>query len=263
MTETIQFLKDLLERVHDHCINCGTDYSIKNDYRKELKRIRGQIQKLENIIREESIHVRNADSLTEKTLSLVKDILESQLYRDYTDYDSKLKISKKFAKKLEGDTGEVGLHNIRTQFYLDAKKNERDFRETQLKGLAREMEKRVDKVNKRSEKRYTKVKNKVCEQTESIENNKKELNKKISQHIESTKNNIEELKNEIFEMFKQIGKENKSKLEEIYKKIDEEKKELKESKDFNNQKYEDFEKENKELKRQNKELSNTLDELKK
>ena len=80
------------------------------------------------------------------------------------------------------------------------------------------MAQRIDKVNLRSEKRYTKVKNKISEQDESIENNKKELNKKISQHIESTKNNIEELKNEIFEMFKQIGKENKSKLKEIYKK---------------------------------------------
>ena len=78
-TKNIQLLrKSFLLRVFLQSL--FAHHCIKNDCRKELKHIQNQIQKLENRIMRKSIHVKDVDNLTEKTLSLTKNIFESQFY---------------------------------------------------------------------------------------------------------------------------------------------------------------------------------------
>ena len=125
--EVIQILKNLVERIEDQRVNCGSDNSFNRDHKEELYYIKDQIEVFEGKIKKDFIHAWNVGSFVSKTLMLAKDIFESQVYRAYTDYLSKLKISKSFANKLDDDTGEIGLYGIRTRFYLNAKKKEMDF----------------------------------------------------------------------------------------------------------------------------------------
>ena len=62
----------------------------------------------------------------ENAKGLIKSIIESQVYKVLTDYQSKLKICRQISSKLD-DESELGLYNIRTQFYLNAKKKEQEF----------------------------------------------------------------------------------------------------------------------------------------
>ena len=77
----------------------------------------------------------------------------------YIDYKEKLRICEILPSK-HGDSGEMGLHNIRAEFYLDTKKKEMDFKENILKGLALEMDKKVNQAKQQSDQRFTAVEKK-------------------------------------------------------------------------------------------------------
>ena len=83
------------------------------------------------------------------------------------------------------DSGEMGIYGIRTQFYLDAKKKEMEFKENKLKALAQEMDTRV------------------------------------TQQAAYAKAGIEELKQLMFSMFEEVKEEYRSKVDEISRRLDE------------------------------------------
>ena len=86
------------------------------------------------------------------------------------------------------DSGEMGIYGIRTQFYLDAKRKEMEFKENKLKALAQEMDTRV------------------------------------TQQAAYAKAGIEELKLLMFSMFEEVKEEYRSKLDEINRRFDRQKK---------------------------------------
>ena len=93
------------------------------------------------------------------------------------------------------DSGEMGIYGIRTQFYLDAKKKEMDFKENKIKALAQEMDTRV------------------------------------TQQVAYVKADIEKLKQLMFSMFEEVKEEYRSKVDEINRRLDEQdKKDLKNQK---------------------------------
>ena len=134
-------------------------------------------------------------------LYLSKYFNQIHLYSVYTDYIQKLKICESVHNKLD-DNGEIGLHSIRTQFYLDTKKKEKDFWENKLRALAQEINTRVNLAKLQSEQRFATVGN------------------RISQEAELTKSGIEELKQLVLNMFEEMKEEQRSKFEEINSKVD-------------------------------------------
>ena len=138
------------------------------------------------------------------------------LYKVLTDYQSKLKICRQISSKLD-DESELGLYNIRTQFYLNTKRKEQEFWEGKLKGLALEISANVARVKQKADRRYTRIKERFSQQGQIVQNKYEELEKKMQQ------------------MFKQMQQENKVNFESLNKKHEK-------NNEFYNEKFEELEK---------------------
>ena len=122
---TLETLKDLVKTIKDKGMKTRIDRIII-DFREEIIHIQDNIKELEDEIVKNQICSSNVDYFVQKTRKLAKNIIESNIYSVYTGYIVKLKICGIVANKHD-ECGEIGLHNIRTQFYLDAKRKEMDF----------------------------------------------------------------------------------------------------------------------------------------
>ena len=154
------------------------------------------------------------------------------------------------------DSGEMGLHGIRTQFYLEAKKKEMDFWEYKLKALAQEMDARVSQAKQQSDQKFAAVESRFIHQADT------------------SNTSIEELKQLMFSMFEVMKKEQKLKLDEISSRLDREKEEalnyktlnekhiveLKSNHEENKQKINHIEKKQEEIKKEINVSSNNTEE---
>ena len=100
------------------------------------------------------------------------------------------------------DDGEMGLHSLRTQFYLDAKKKEMDFRENKLMAIVQEMNARLNQAKQQSDQKFAAVEG------------------RFSEEADYSKFSIEELEQRMLNMFKDMEKKHKSNLDEINKRLD-------------------------------------------
>ena len=179
---TLETLKDLVETMKDTGMRTRID-RIKIDFMEEIIHIQDNIKALKDKVERNPIGSKNVDKFVSKTKKLAKSIMESHIYSLYTDYIAKLKICEIVPNKLD-DSGEMGIYGIRTQFYLDAKRKEMEFKENKLKALAQEMDTRV------------------------------------TQQAAYAKAGIEELKQLMFSMFEEVKEEYRSKLDEINSRLD-------------------------------------------
>ena len=177
------------------------------------------------------------------------------MYSIYSDYILKLKICGSVPHKHD-DSGEMGLHDIRAQFYLDSKKKERDFWEYKLKALAQEMDARVSQAKQQSDQKFAAVES------------------RLGQQADTSNTSIEELKQVMFSMFEEMKKEQNLKLDEISSRLDREKEEvmnyrklnekqiveLKSNHEENKQKINHIEKKQEEMKKEIDVANKTTDE---
>ena len=103
--------------------------------------------------------------------------------------------------KLDEDR-EMGLHNLRTQFYLDVKKKEMDFRENKLKAIVQELNARLNQAKQQSDQKF-----------EAVEG-------RLSQEADYSKSSIEQLEQRMLSMFKDMEVKLKSNVDEVNKKLD-------------------------------------------
>ena len=108
-----------------------------------------RINKIERKINKKQLKPDNSDRFISKLRKLAKNILQSQPYHEYVDFRSKIQIWNKLSNNLDCQ-GELGLYDINACFYLNAKKKEKDFWEGKLKGLANEINGRVDGIRQNS-----------------------------------------------------------------------------------------------------------------
>ena len=95
----------------------------------------------------------------------------------------------------------MGLHNIRAEFYLDTKKKEMDFKENILKGLALELDKKVNQAKQQLDLRF------------------KAVEERITQEADTTKSSIEALEQLMNSKFDKMEKEQKQNRDEINSRI--------------------------------------------
>ena len=103
--------------------------------------------------------------------------------------------------KLDED-GEMGLHRIRTQFYLDTKKKEMDFRENKLKAIVQELNARLNQAKQQSDQKFAAVEG------------------RLSQEADYSKSSIEKLEQRMLSMLKDMEVKLKSNVDEVNKRLD-------------------------------------------
>ena len=114
---------------------------------------------------------------------------------------------------MHDDSGQMELHNIRTEFYT--KKKEMDFKENILKIFELETDKKVNLAKQQSDQRFTAVE------------------ERITQEADTTKSMVEELKQLILSEVEKMEKEQMRKLDEINSRLDREKEEAINSRTLN------------------------------
>ena len=140
--------------------------------------------------------------------------------------------------KLDYD-GEMGLHSLRTQFYLDTKKKEMDFRENKLKAIVQELNVRLNQARQQSDQKFAAVEG------------------RLSQQADYSKSNIEQLEQRMLSMLKDIEKQHKSNVDEVNKRLDKQEKKYLKSQQLHEEMESSLDEHKKKLKKMKKDIDST------
>ena len=199
---SMELLKDLVQRMNHIKFECTFNTSSRN-FREELRHIQELIDKLERKVKRNPIDIANADDYVDEIRNLLKQVLNSQIYKAYIDYNSRLKISREITRKLEEGDQENELRFINSQFYLKVKEREMELREKLVNSLTQVVAQRM-----------TKMDNKIIK----IEKEEKESNKNISEIYRIIEQNAKSAERS----FKELKKSTNKSLNAISAKLNEE-----------------------------------------
>ena len=218
----MELLKDLIQRMNPIEFVCAFNMSSRN-LREELRHIQELIEKFECKVKRDPIDIANVDDYVDKVRNLLKQVLNSQVYKAYIDYNSRLKISREITRKLEEGDQENELRFISSQFYLKIKEREMESREKLVNSITQEFTQRITQMDDKIKK---------LEKGEK-ESDKKinEINNTIEKNAKSTLRNFKELKEKTNESFENVQKNNELSLNKISQKLNEETKQIEEVKE--------------------------------
>ena len=212
---SVELLKDLLKKINPEelvCTNNIPDW----DLAKQLEEMQDKIRELESQIAQDGIKLINADIFVKKTKELTKNILNSNVYKVYTDYKSRLKISNDFTKKLEDGNFDNEMQAIISKSCLKAKNRVQKFKNEILESVREQMDKNIhqeiEKVEKEWGNKIDQVKNMIEQEAYLAKKSLKESEERISGGQDRMKVEIKMKLNRISAM---LNEETNAKIEEI------------------------------------------------
>ena len=142
--------------------------------------------------------------------------LISTLYMELNDYQSKLQSWRKITKDYDWDDDQIFLHNMRTQFYLNAKQNEKEFRERDLKFLINEVIKKSWEQTKDWREELLKTNEDIRQNSQIVNDEMLALKNQSNLLFDELKEQILDIKEQI-RLLKETTLTTQDKYQELYK----------------------------------------------
>ena len=135
---------------------------------------------------------------------------------ELNDYQSKLQNWRKITKDYDWDDDQIFLHNMRTQFYLYAKQNEKEFRERDLKFLINEVIKKSWEQTKDWREELLKTNEDIRQNSQIVNDEMLALKNQSNLLFDELKEQILDIKEQI-RLLKETTLTTQDKYQELYK----------------------------------------------
>ena len=141
--EFIDWIIEIIDSLINKLEKGGIDYNLNRtwlEYKEWVDRIIKRNQELLDRYDINKINICNIDSCLSEYRALIKYIFESQANQELIQYIHKVNSWKDLVDKLDEDDV-ISLYGLKTQVFLDVKREEQNFKEKALKSIANEIKK--------------------------------------------------------------------------------------------------------------------------